>query len=589
MGVYPLSSWHRYSIYKRLIAVTILSFAVQAILMAGVTYTRYHSGLSQANATFEALMNKNEQHISEQFDAVKNIASSVGYSSDVQEYFLSATPGERVDNYQSLKYMFSLLLNTNPALKAIYVRNEDGVFLSGGDYAYLFDSFRMDYGFTWENLPRKSFFSKIYYRYDDKQQQTPYCICYLPVNALTSVSHTDDKQFYCAVLFDMAQLLEMDSAENDSIEILTYEGNVLAVSHELTHVEEILRHTQADSDSVVARMDGKDYYMRSLKLDVDTPLLYTFISPMDTLMGNVTMYVNFSVTMIAVCFIVTVCLLFSMRNSIIQPIRQMTFDMQNVTDASGIIRPTQAQELNVLSTGINQMLHKLRDIQKQALVQQQKYYQMNLEKTQAEMMSYRSQMNPHFLFNTLECMCGMARYHGIEELEKLTIAMADSYRYVLRTPDYAHLEQEIAHVRNYMQIMDIRYPGRFYLDVNVQKAALGVPVLSMLLQPLVENAVLHGFSDYDKAEPCTISIDAQMDEQELHIQVQDNGTGLSQKRLDEVRARMYDDHIQTEHSHIGLRNIYRRLYSAYGGDGRMEIHSQEGQYTRIEIVIPVKK
>jgi len=106
---------------------------------------------------------------------------------------------------------------------------------------------------------------------------------------------------------------------------------------------------------------------------------------MDALMGDVTTYVHFSVMMIAVCLAATICLLFSMRSSIIRPIRQMTHDMKTVTDASGIIRPTEAEELNVLSTSVNQMLHKLRDMQKQELVHPQKYYQMNMEKTQAEM------------------------------------------------------------------------------------------------------------------------------------------------------------------------------------------------------------
>ena len=582
-----MSSWRRYSIYKRLIAVTILSFAVQAVLMAGVTYARYHSGLSQANATFEALMNKNEQHISEQFQTMKNVAQSVGYASDVQKYFLDTTPGDRVYDYPSLKYMFSLLIDANPALKAIYAMNDEGVFLEQGGFMYLFDTFRMDYGHSFADMPRKSFFSRIYYAHDDQKKENPYCICYLPVNTLASVAHTEKQKMYCAVLFDVAQLLEMNSVEGSDTEIQMYDGRPIAYSGQLSGMTELLGSIDESENSVVVHANGRDYYARSFALNTDAPLRYTYITPMDALMGDVTTYVHFSVMMIAVCLAATICLLFSMRSSIIRPIRQMTHDMKTVTDASGIIRPTEAEELNVLSTSVNQMLHKLRDMQKQELVHQQKYYQMNMEKTQAEMMGYRSQINPHFLFNTLECMCGMARYHGIDALEDLTMAMADSYRYVLRAPNYACLEQEIAHVRNYMQIMDIRYPGRFHLHVHTGEDAAEKQVLSLILQPLVENAILHGFSDYDKDEPCTISIDAKMDSHHLRIQVTDNGTGLSPERLTEVRKRMYDDHMQTERKHIALRNISRRLRFAYGESGRMEINSVEGSYTQIDILIPI--
>jgi len=142
-------------------------------------------------------------------------------------------------------------------------------------------------------------------------------------------------------------------------------------------------------------------------------------------------------------------------------------------------------------------------------------------------------------------------------------------------------------VRNYMQIMDIRYPGRFHLHVHTGEDAAEKQVLSLILQPLVENAILHGFSDYDKDEPCTISIDAKMDSHHLRIQVTDNGTGLSPERLTEVRKRMYDDHMQTERKHIALRNISRRLRFAYGESGRMEINSVEGSYTQIDILIPI--
>lgn len=582
-----MSSWRRYSIYKRLIAVTILSFAVQAILMMGVTYARYRSGLTQADATFNALVSKSEQRIAGQFDSIRNIASSVGYSSDVQRYILNMTANERVENYQSIKYMFGLLISANPAVEAIYIANDHGVFLEQGGYPYMFEQFNVDYADQMDQMTFKGFFSRVYYKATERKNETPYCIFYLPINTLPSVVHPKDAQFYCAVLFDVAKLLEINTEETQSTEILIYDGKVLSSGRQPPITPELLSSVDAADSSIIAHADGKDYYMRSFELDVDAPLLYTFIAPMDTLMGDVKLYMQFSVMMIAVCLVVTVVLLASMRNRIIRPIRQMTEDMQRVTDASGIIRPTEAVELNGLSTGVNQMLHKLRDMQKQELIHQQERYQMSLEKTQAEMMGYRSQINPHFLFNTLECMCSMARYHGIAALEELTIAMADSFRYVLRAPDFAPLEQEIAHARNYMRIMDIRYPDRFHLQVNVPPEAMQMRVLSMLLQPLLENAVLHGFVDYDKDDPCTVRIDAHVHGDGLVIQVMDNGMGLCEKRLEQIREHMYSDSVNAERKHIALQNICRRLRFAYKGRGQIEIQSEEGRYTRLTIRIPI--
>lgn len=580
----------KYSIYRRIITLTLLSFVVQAILMAGITYTRYRSGMEQADDAFGALMLKNEQHITAQFESVKNIASGVGYAPNVQEYSLKMNANGRVNNYQSIKLIFSLLTNANPSVKAICIANENGVFLEQGGYLTMFYQFMLDYRDDMGRIGDEGFFSHIYHNVHVEKDESPYCIYFLPVTSLLSIGIANDTQFYCLVLFDMAKLLQSDNEDLEMIEFLASNEELLFASRDFPK-EDILLNSAATADgSFITKSNGQNYYACSFELDVDTPLRYSVIVPIVALMGDVNNYVRFSIVMIFLTLVITARLLLSMRRSILQPIRQITEDMRHVTDESGIIRPTQAEELNIISVGVNRMLYRLRDMQKQALVQQEKYYLMDLEKTRAEIMSYRSQINPHFLFNTLECMCSMARYYNIEPMEKLTMAMADNYRYVLRAPDFALLGQEIAHVKNYMQIMDIRYPGRFNLNVDAQAAVLNTRVLSMLLQPLVENAVLHGFADYDKEEQRVISIHAEEADQNLRIKVRDNGMGISPERLDELRKAMCSDDEQTERTHIGLRNISRRLHFAYGEEGgRMEIFSEQGRYTSIEIVIPMEK
>lgn len=123
-----------------------------------------------------------------------------------------------------------------------------------------------------------------------------------------------------------------------------------------------------------------------------------------------------------------------------------------------------------------------------------------MRNTQAELMAYRSQINPHFLFNTLDCISGMARYYEVAELEKLVTALTGCSQYTLRTPDVVCLEQEIQHVRNYMDVMELRMPGTYTLRLNVQAEAMQCKVLSLMLQPLVENAIMHGLPP----SPCSI-------------------------------------------------------------------------------------
>ena len=110
-----------------------------------------------------------------------------------------------------------------------------------------------------------------------------------------------------------------------------------------------------------------------------------------------------------------------------------------------------------------------------------------------------------------------------------------------------------------------------------------------MLQPLVENAIMHGFENYEKNAPCTIRLDVwiEKDQAKLHIRVVDNGVGIDAEDLARIRERMSSEQFSREKYHIALNNIHRRLKIIYGKDGRMDIQAVKGYYTRIDLLIPL--
>lgn len=202
--------------------------------------------------------------------------------------------------------------------------------------------------------------------------------------------------------------------------------------------------------------------------------------------------------------------------------------MAHITTKQISIGDTNVVELQNLASGVNRMLSRLTESQRQEMENMEKIHQLEMYKMQAEMLALRSQINPHFLFNTLGCVIGMAMHYRVEPLEQIVTALSDSLHYALRAPDEVTLQQEIDHLQDYMRILEIRMPDKYRLVVHAAPETLEKRVLSLLLQPLAENAVQHGFQEYQKRAERTIYLASWIDAADggLRLRLADNGRGI---------------------------------------------------------------
>lgn len=205
--------------------------------------------------------------------------------------------------------------------------------------------------------------------------------------------------------------------------------------------------------------------------------------------------------------------------------------------------------------------------------------QMNLEQHQqlllkARMDALSSQINPHFLFNTLNTVSSLIRYDP-DLARVVVIKLSNILRRLLRKHEtFVPLHEELGFVDDYLDIEVARF-GRDNLQIfkNVDRSTLEAFVPSMLLQPIVENSIKHGLSG--KLDGGQITIRTSSAEGRLVIEVEDNGIGISQERM----AQVFVDG-------IGISNVHERLRVLYGNDFRMDISSREGEGTRIRIEVP---
>ncbi|MDO5378741.1 MAG: histidine kinase [Clostridia bacterium] len=582
----------QYSIHRRIIIIVLIPFSVLLLLLVGM-YAAYETSVrQQAQAAFDSLVEQRKSGIEEKLAGVQSAAESIGYSEIVQQYLVDMDAQERLSIYSSIRQNFNMLIGANPVLRAVYISDNESVFLeSNSGFMYLFERANSEYRIA-ENPPATGFYTRPYaHRGQSGLSASRYCVYYMPVGVIQPISQSREaKRLTCAVLFDAAELLDTDSAVQNALEALVWNDELIASNTELTP-ESTRKLIAAAHDHGARSMphEGKSYYLHAAPVSTENGLEYIFMVPTDGLAGDLHAYLRSFLLLGAGCAVAMVFLLIGLRRSISAPVNEIAMDMRQITLETVSIQQSRAKELAVLTSGVNKMLSWLQKMRKQELDNREQAYQLNLRRMQAEMLAYRSQINPHFLMNTLECMSGMARYYHVQPLEEVVTAMSGSFRYTLRAPDIVELKEEIGHFENYMRIMEIRSPGRYRLILRAREDTLRLRVLSLMLQPLAENAVEHGFNGFEKDAPCTLLLMTRVDEDKnrLHIRLADNGNGMSEEELDAVRRRLDDMQPTIEKHHVALNNIHRRLKITYGDDGCMEITSRKGFYTCVDLYIPL--
>ena len=211
-------------------------------------------------------------------------------------------------------------------------------------------------------------------------------------------------------------------------------------------------------------------------------------------------------------------------------------------------------------------------------------YEAEVLQKNAELDVLRSQINPHFLYNTLELIRVMAIRGDIEHVSLITSAMGKIYRYTAKGDPLVPLAQEIDIVRFYVSIQQARFGERITTLYNISAPAARVPVLKMLLQPLVENAFIHGLEAREKGG--VLYIGAQTEGGLLRITIRDNGLGISPEKLSELERRLAASHCDTN-QHLGLVNINARLRLQYGDAYGLLLSSAPGDGTCVTLRIPL--
>ncbi|MGI6143455.1 MAG: sensor histidine kinase [bacterium] len=206
---------------------------------------------------------------------------------------------------------------------------------------------------------------------------------------------------------------------------------------------------------------------------------------------------------------------------------------------------------------------------------------------EAELMALQSQINPHFLFNTLNTISRLALLEGADKTQEVVFALAELLRGSLRkTGQSAPLKEELDYIRNYLLIQQTRFPDRIKVEFDVEEDCLNSEIPLLTLQPLVENAIVHGLEPKEAGGKLWIRIIRLGDE--VQIEIIDDGLGMPADVVEEIKKL---DRSRTGRCHvtgIGVNNVVKRLQYHFGDDFRWKIQSKIGQGTHITIYLPYR-
>lgn len=267
-----------------------------------------------------------------------------------------------------------------------------------------------------------------------------------------------------------------------------------------------------------------------------------------------------------------------MGNAIHRPILQLEEMTDKIThgDLDARVEGSIVEELSPLAVGLNRMAGHL-----QRLIDERVEVQQNLQK--AEMRALQAQITPHFVYNTLETIIWLAEQERNEELVGITMAFTDFFRVSLNQgKDYVSVEKEERHVRSYLNIQSVRYKSVMTYEIGIAQEISQYPMLKLLLQPLVENAIYHGIKNKRGGGHITVS-GVKDGAEEMTFTVTDSGIGMGEEKLAAVKKRLQDN-TQSGDSGFGLYNVNRRIRLYYNRE--LKISSQYGQGTSISFTLP---
>ena len=579
---------------KQMTTLIILAMIIMVAVFYGVVHSRTikNQGRNQA----KSLANM-EAYLNNYFEEVDAIAKNVNYNYYLQNYLETATDnenaytdpsvGKNMRAYEMSSQAFSDTLLSRPDISSMMVFGRKKVLLNKSLYSYR--NVVMDYsGLEWyQGAIQKPYDMVITgpnrHQFFDTDDET--------ISLSREIQDYEDGTFLGVILINlnMNKITEIcDSFQenrsgalgilNESGEAVYLNGdagNVAVQDIDMKELSEILE--QYPENSFRIRLGGTKYLITKERMD-STGWYLINILPYSWLLSDLWKISMVIVLAVAGTLVVTLLSLDRILTNVIQPLKKLERHMARVTieNMNEQVNITTDDEIGHLAGNFNSMLERIENLKEQVVEEQE-------DKRRYELQALQAQINPHFLYNTLDSIIWMAETQD-SNIVAMTEALAKLFRISLnKGNEEILLKKEIEHVKNYLIIQSMRYADKFTFEICVEPEVEKCRIIKLILQPIVENCIYHGIKK--KRGSGHIRIRAFREECNLIIKVEDDGCGMSQ----EMCRKMLSYEVEPENisgSGIGVKNVNERIQLRFGKEYGLSYQSEEGKGATVTYLLP---
>lgn len=588
------------SLKNRALSQTAVLIIVTMCIMVTVFYMVFHSRAFNERGKYEEenLVNM-EAYLNSYLEEVDSIAKNVNYNYYLQDYletvikeeddYVDSGIGKNMRSYEMSSQAFSDTLLSRADISSIMIFGKKKMLLNRSMYTYqkvALDYSKLDWYAKAVAKPqdaiitgpnRHSFFDT-----DDEvislSREVPsyengtfrgVILINLNMNKITEIcnSFQEKQENFICIINDKGELVyeqqngrerfAFDEKENRQ-ELNTALGKTK---------ESCFRLNYRGEKYLVTRTDMKT-----------TGWTLVSMVPYKSVMAETMAISGVMILAVAITLIVTLLLLNRILTGVVKPLKKLEKYMVQVNpdNMDQRMEILTDDEIGHLSMKFNQMMDRIRNLKEQVIEEQE-------DKRKYELQALQAQINPHFLYNTLDSIIWMAETND-SNIVAMTEALAKLFRISLnKGNEEISLERELEHVKNYLIIQSMRYADKFTYEISAEPGVERCRTIKLILQPIVENCIYHGIKK--KRGTGKITIRAYRREQNLIIEVSDDGCGMPE----EICRKILSDEIESENisgSGIGVKNVNERIQLRFGKKYGLSYSSEEGVGTTVTYVLP---
>ncbi|MDQ8738002.1 sensor histidine kinase [Paenibacillus sp. LHD-38] len=538
------------------------------------------------------LVSNLKQRVSDNYVKISGVMINLGYDTTVQDFLAENDNLQTYELSKKVQSLMGVIKSTNPDIEDIIIVN------ASGKHTSLNGKIRMAQRMM-DKLDERE--GKVQVQYGGFVNDDPLLVNDTFLFGMNLFASRDTYRYgekigFIAVVLDaksiQSEIEKFPRLSGTSFYLRTNGMLVYANASGLDlNLDEgrLALYSHYGESAVIEKVGGKSYAIQSFDLPEINGNIVSAV-PIGNLIKELeglkrTSYVMLFVTLLLVTIPYSVLIM-----NILKPLGKLIAFMKRLKSGNLEVLHSKVElegyaEIEVISTQFNTMLNRINDLTQQLLETTGELYQADIERQRAEMSFLQSQINPHFLSNTLDAIKGIAIVKGNQEIYEMTAALSRMLRYSIKGANEVRLEEELMIVGSYITIHQGRFPGRIQFEQYTSEELNGVLIPKMIVQPLVENALTHGLEPHPSGGKVVIQAELRED-RHMEIIVTDNGVGMEPERLAQLRSTLLSRD-RAAYQHIGMKNVNDRIRLHYEEGYGIEINSRLGSGTVVRIRLPL--